>query len=183
MTNFELATFAGGCFWCMEAVFQRLKGVTKVVSGYTGGTLENPTYQQVCSGETGHAEAVQITFDPTVISFEVLLDIFWHLHDPTELNRQGNDVGTQYRSAIFYQTEAQKNSAEKSKNENEKKGSHKEKFVTEIVPLTIFYEAESYHKDYYNKNSSQSYCRFVIDPKISKLMQEYKKEIKDEYKN
>lgn len=177
----EIATLAGGCFWCMEAVFQRLKGVESVVSGYTGGHVENPTYEQVSTGATGDAEAIQITFDPSIISFETILEIFWHFHDPTQLNRQGNDVGTQYRSAIFYHTEKQKEIAEKSKSNAEKKGAYPSKFVTEIVPFTKFYPAESYHQNYYNQNNNQPYCNYVIDPKIHKLLQEYKKDVKEEY--
>ncbi len=179
MSEYKVATLAGGCFWCTEAVFQRLKGVGKVVSGYTGGTVENPTYQQVCDGTTGHAEAVQITFDPAVIPYERLLDVFWRLHDPTTLNRQGADVGTQYRSAIFYHDEEQKKLAESSKEEADKAGIYPSRIVTEIVPFTKFYEAEGYHQNFYNENSDYPYCRIVIDPKIQKLMKDYKKELKE----
>ena len=168
-----IATFAGGCFWCTEALFRRLKGVISVTPGYAGGTVESPSYEQVCSGTTGHAEATQIEFDPAIIPFEKLLDIFWHTHNPTTLNQQGNDVGTQYRSVIFYHSPEQKEIAEKSKEPG---------FVTEIVPFANFYEAESYHKNYYDKNKDSSYCSFVIDPKIQKLLKDYNKEIKDEYK-
>ncbi len=175
----EIATLAGGCFWCTEAVFQRLKGVEKVESGYSGGDVENPTYEQVCSGNTGHAEAIQIAFDPSVISFEKLLEVFWHLHDPTTLNRQGADEGTQYRSAIFYHDEAQKEIAEKSLKDAESSGMYKDKFVTEIVPFKNFYKAESYHKDYYNRNNTQGYCTYVIDPKITKLYKEFPQEVKE----
>lgn len=167
----ETATLAGGCFWCTEAIFKRLKGVHDVISGYSGGTVENPTYEQVCSGSTGHAEAVQIEFDPTIISFEKLLTIFFHLHDPTTLNRQGSDVGTQYRSVIFYHNEEQKGIAEKLKADIT--GA-----VTEIAPFTNFYPAEDYHRDYYAKNSDQPYCQFVIDPKIQKLMKEFASDVK-----
>ncbi len=177
--NTEIATFAGGCFWCMEAVFQRLKGVISVESGYTGGVVPNPTYDQVCTGKTGHAEALQIVFNPSVISYEVLLDIFFHLHDPTQLNRQGNDVGTQYRSAIFYHTDRQRQSAEKVKSRIDAEKIYTTLCVTQIVPASTFYKAESYHEDYYNKNSYQPYCQYVIDPKVNKLMAEYGKLVKD----
>lgn len=168
----ETATLAGGCFWCTEAIFQRLKGVTSVMPGYAGGTVANPTYEQVCSGQTGHAEAIQITFDAKLISFEQLLDVFFHLHDPTSLNRQGNDVGSQYRSAIFYHDDNQKRIAQKLKNEI--KGA-----VTELVPFTNFYEAENYHQNYFNKNSFAPYCQAVIDPKIRKLFNEYKEIVRE----
>jgi peptide-methionine (S)-S-oxide reductase len=167
----ETATLAGGCFWCTEAIFKRLKGVESVMPGYTGGTVPNPTYDQVCTGTTGHAESAQIVFNPTVISYEKLLTIFFHLHDPTTLNQQGNDVGTQYRSAIFYHDESQKILAEKLKKEIP--GA-----VTEIVPYTVFYPAENYHRDYYTKNSSAPYCMFVIDPKIQKLLKEFSQDVK-----
>lgn len=173
----ETTTLAGGCFWCTEAVFKRLKGVGKVTPGYTGGTTQNPGYEDVCSGETGHAEAIQIEYDPQIINFEKLLEVFWKLHDPTTLNRQGNDVGTQYRSAIFYHNEAQRQQAEESKQNHQKEFS--DPIVTEIVPLTKFYSAEAYHDDYYDKNrDSNSYCRIVIDPKIQKLYKEFKAEVK-----
>ena len=179
MSEHEVATVAGGCFWCTEAVFQRLKGVVKVVPGYTGGAKENPSYQQVSSGTTGHAEAVQITFEPSIISFEKLLEVFWRLHDPTTLNRQGADVGTQYRSAIFYHTEEQKRIAQASKEEADKAGFYPRPIVTEIAPCTKFYEAESYHENFYNENPDYPYCRIVIDPKIQKLMKDYKEELKE----
>lgn len=182
-TNKALATFAGGCFWCTEAIFKRLKGVTSVLPGYSGGTVVNPTYEQVCTGQTGHAEAIQIEFDPPQIPYERLLDIFWHTHNPTTLNRQGNDVGTQYRSAIFYHDEQQKEIAEKSREELEKEHVYKDPVVTEIVPFDNFYVAESYHKDYYDKNRDQGYCNFVIDPKIHKLLKDYSKDVKEEYKS
>ena len=149
--------------------------------GYTGGTANNPPYEQVCTGKTGYAEAIQIKFDPRIITFEKILDIFWHTHDPTTLNRQGNDVGTQYRSAIFYHDENQKNIAEKSKNELEEEGVFKDPIVTEITPLSNFYAAENYHKNYYENNRTAPYCNFVIDPKIHKLLLKYGNEIKQEY--
>ena len=178
----EIATLAGGCFWCTEAIFKRLRGVESVLPGYTGGTKENPTYQEVCTGNTGHAEATQIEFDPTVIPFEKILDIFWHTHNPTTLNQQGNDIGTQYRSSIFYHDEKQKEIAEKSKIEVENEKLYKDPIVTTIVPFTKFYPAENYHKDYYDRNQTAAYCNFVIDPKIHKLLEEYRKDIKEEYK-
>ncbi len=179
----QIATFAGGCFWCMEAVFQRLKGVAKVVSGYTGGTKENPTYEEVSAGTSGHAEAVQIIFDPKVVSYEQLLQVFWHLHDPTTLNQQGNDMGTQYRSVIFYHDPLQKKTAEASMNKAESSKMYPGKFVTEIKPFTKFYKAENYHQDYFNKNSYQPYCQYVIDPKITKLYKEFKELTKDKIAN
>ena len=180
MAQLETATFAGGCFWCTEAIFNRLRGVTSVVPGYAASKVENPSYEAVCTGRTGAAEAVQITYDPAIISYETLLEIFWHTHDPTTLNRQGNDIGTQYRSAIFYENERQKEEAEASKKALEQSGAYKKPVVTEIVPFTNFYPAENYHKDYYDRNRSQPYCMFVIDPKVQKLLKEYRKELKDE---
>ena len=178
----ETATIAGGCFWCTEAIFQRLKGISSVMPGYTGGRVENPTYQQICTGNTGHAETTQIEFDPSVIPFEKILDVFWHTHNPTTLNQQGDDIGTQYRSSIFYHDEKQKETAEKSKEEAEKSGLYKDPIVTTIVPFTKFYPAENYHKDYYDRNQSAAYCNIVIDPKIHKLMEDYRKDIKEEYR-
>jgi peptide-methionine (S)-S-oxide reductase len=180
MSQFDTATLAGGCFWCTEAIFNRLKGVTSVVPGYAASQVENPSYEEVCTGRTGAAEAIQITYDPSIITYDTLLEIFWHTHDPTTLNRQGNDVGTQYRSAIFYQNDEQKRSALASKEALEKSGAYKKPVVTEIVPFTNFYLAEDYHKDYYDRNRSQGYCMFVIDPKVKKLLNEYKKVVKDE---
>ncbi len=179
--NTEKATLAGGCFWCIEAVFKRLKGVTSVVSGYTASQVENPSYQEVCSGRTGAAEAIQITYDPSVIPYDTLLEIFWHLHDPTTLNRQGNDVGTQYRSAVFYHNDEQKHIALGSKEALEKSGTYKNPVVTEIAPFTNFYLSEDYHRDYYDENRSVPYCTFVIDPKVQKLLKEYSHQVKDEY--
>lgn len=173
------ATLGAGCFWCVEAVFQDLRGVERVVSGYAGGSVMNPTYQQVCSGNTGHAEVVQITFDPEAISFEDLLYVFWRTHDPTTLNRQGADVGTQYRSVILYHDEQQKAIAEKSKQETDASGLWPDPIVTEISPLRDFYEAETYHQDYYRQNPNQGYCRLVIDPKVRKFRKEFQHQLKD----
>src|SRR6476661_568500 len=179
--NVETATLANGCFWCSEAVFQRLKGVKSILPGYAGGTIKNPSYEQVCTGKTGHTESIQIKFDPNVISFEKILDIFWHTHDPTTLNRQGNDVGTQYRSAVFYHDENQKKIAEDSKKDLSDKGIYKDPIVTEITPFTNFYVAENYHKNYYQNHSSEPYCSFVINPKIDKLFERYGNQIKEGY--
>ncbi len=163
----EKATFGGGCFWCIEAVFSRYDGVLSAISGYAGGSVANPTYKQVCTGSTGHAEVVQIEFDPAVITYEQMLDIFWQAHDPTTLNRQGNDAGTQYRSIILYHDEKQKAIAEKSRAAIAKDFS--DPIVTELKPLTTFYRAEESHQDYYDNNKSAPYCRFVISPKLEKL--------------
>jgi peptide-methionine (S)-S-oxide reductase len=176
----ETATLGAGCFWCVEAVFQNLKGVDQVVSGYAGGTFAYPTYEQVCRGTTGHVEVVHITFDPETISFAEILDVFWRTHDPTTLNRQGHDVGTQYRSVIFYHDEEQKTAAEKSKNEAEASGVWSAPIVTEIVPFTNFYKAGDNHQNYYRTNPDQPYCQVVIDPKISKLRKEFQAKLKDE---
>ena len=177
----ETATLANGCFWCSEAIFKRLKGVKSATPGYAGGTIKNPSYDQVCNGTTGHAESIQIVFDPSVIDFDKILNIFWHTHNPTTLNRQGNDVGTQYRSAIFYHNEKQREIAEKSKKDLEKERIYKDSIVTEITPFKNFYTAENYHKDYYDKNKQAAYCNFVIDPKIHKLLKEYENDIKTEF--
>ncbi len=163
------AVFGAGCFWCVEAVFQHLDGVQSVVPGYAGGKTENPTYELVCSGTTGHAEVAKITFDPDVISYKQLLNMFWRSHDPTTLNRQGNDVGTQYRSVIYYLDDEQKNSAEKSKLAVEGSNLLAAPIVTEIEQLTKFYPAEDYHHNYYKLNPNQSYCRLIIEPKLKKL--------------
>ncbi|HEY6838361.1 MAG TPA: peptide-methionine (S)-S-oxide reductase MsrA [Geobacteraceae bacterium] len=176
----ETATLAGGCFWCTEAVFARLKGVVKVVPGYTGGSVPNPTYREVCDGETGHAEAVEITFDPDVISFAEILDVFWHIHNPTTLNRQGADVGEQYRSAIFYHDEDQRAVASASKRQAEEARLWPDPIVTEIVPSGAFYPAEGYHQDYYRRNRLQGYCMIVIDPKLEKLRKEFGHRLKEE---
>jgi peptide-methionine (S)-S-oxide reductase len=168
----ELATLGGGCFWCTEAIFQMLPGVKSVTSGYAGGTKENPTYKEVCRGDTGHAEVIQIEYDPKVVSYEKVLETFWEAHDPTTLNRQGADSGTQYRSIILYGSEAQKAAAEKSKAEAQKHFS--QPIVTEIVPLTKFYKGEDYHQDYYRANPKQPYCRAVIQPKVEKFEKKLK---------
>ena len=163
----ERATFGGGCFWCMEAVFERLPGVKSVTSGYAGGRIANPTYEQVCTGATGHAEVTQIEFDPEKVSYEKLLEVFWQAHDPTTLNRQGADEGTQYRSVILYHDDTQKMTAEKSKAAAQKNFKHP--IVTEIAPFAKFYPAEGYHQEYYDNHSNEGYCRVVIAPKLEKL--------------
>jgi peptide-methionine (S)-S-oxide reductase len=170
----ETATFGEGCFWCCEAVFQRLKGVKSVVSGYSGGNVEKPTYEQVCTGRTGHAEVIQITYDSSEIKFEDLLKVFWQTHDPTTLNRQGHDSGTQYRSAIFYHNEEQHRIAEAYKKQLDKSGTFKSPIVTELKPIKNFFPAEKYHQDYFNLNGSQQYCQFVIRPKIEKFNKDFK---------
>ena len=168
-TNIEFATFGTGCFWCTEAIFQRLEGVVKVRSGYSGGHVVNPTYEAVCNKTTGHAECLDIEYDPSKITFDELLEVFWKSHDPTTLNRQGNDVGPQYRSVIFYHNEEQKQKAEKYKAELERSGVFENPVVTEISPFTVFYPAENYHQDYFNNNGSQPYCTYVIRPKVDKF--------------
>jgi len=170
----ELATFGGGCFWCMEAEYQKVPGVVHITSGFAGGHTENPTYKEVCLGDTGHAEVTQIQFDPQKVSYEKLLNYFWDAHDPTTLNRQGADTGTQYRSIILYSSDAQKAVAEKSKAEAQSR--FKSPIVTEIVPLQKFYKAEDYHQNYYNDNPSEGYCTFVIKPKVEKFEKMLKKE-------
>ncbi len=177
----EIATFGAGCFWCTEAVFQRLKGVEKVESGYAGGQTKNPTYREICTGTTGHAEVAQITFDPSVISYEELLYVFWRTHDPTTLNQQGADKGTQYRSVVFYHSPEQKQAAQKIKQETEAAKVWSKGIVTEISPMPTFYKAEDYHQNYYNQNSKQGYCVYVIDPKITKLYKEFSDKLKPEY--
>lgn len=165
----DMVILGGGCFWCTEAVFQRLEGVIQVISGYAGGLVENPSYREICTGKTGHAEVIQVYFDPGKISLESLLEIFWATHDPTTLNRQGADVGPQYRSAIFYWNEGQKEVATKMKSELDQSGIFDSRIVTEITPFTNFYPAENYHQDYYNQNGMQPYCQFVVRPKVEKL--------------
>lgn len=178
-TNLETATLAGGCFWCIETIFDELKGVEKVVSGYSGGTTKNPSYEQVSSGNTGHAEVVQITFDPSVISYEKLLEIFFHIHNPTTLNRQGADVGSQYRSAIYYNNDHQKKTAEEVIKKIGSSGLWDEQIITEVTKFYEFYSAEDYHQDYYNNNKEKSYCSLVIAPKVRKFYKDYKDLIKD----
>lgn len=174
----DTATFGGGCFWCTEAIYQRLDGVYTVVSGYAGGKTANPTYEEVCSGTTGHAECIQITFDPTKVSYDEVLKVFWKTHDPTTLNRQGNDVGTQYRSVVFYHNDKQKQTAEKYKVELDKSGAYDKPIVTEITALTKFYPAEKYHQNYFNTNPNQGYCAFVVRPKVEKFEAVFKDKLK-----
>jgi peptide-methionine (S)-S-oxide reductase len=176
----EFATFGAGCFWCVEAVFQELEGVEKVVSGYSGGHVENPTYQQVCTTNTGHAEVCQIQYDPGKIGFEQLLEVFWKTHDPTTRNRQGNDVGPQYRSVIFYHDPAQKRLAESYKEKLAAAGIWSKPIVTEIVPFTKFWPAEDYHQNYYSNNPTQGYCAFVITPKLDKFRKVFREQLKEE---
>lgn len=176
------ATLGGGCFWCTEAVFLRLKGIVSVKSGYTGGKIPNPTYKAICTGLTGHAEVIQVEFDPKVISFDQLLDVFFHTHDPTTLNRQGADVGTQYRSAVFYHDETQKEAAKKMIETLNASGDFDSPIVTSLEKLTTFYPAEDYHQDYFNENPSNPYCQAVVGPKVSKFQKRYKALLKDEEK-
>jgi len=177
--NTDTATFANGCFWCTEAIFQEVKGVEKVMSGYTDGHTKNPTYKEVCTGETGHAECLQIIYNPAIISFDELLEIFWKTHDPTTLNRQGNDVGTQYRSGIYYHNAEQKEKAEHYKIELDKSGAYNNPIVTEIKPFTVFYPAEDYHQEYFNNNENQNpYCSIVIRPKVDKFRKVFKDKLK-----
>ncbi len=173
-----IATFGNGCFWCTEAIFQQLKGVSGVLPGYTGGKVKNPTYKEVCTGTTGHAEAIQITYDPEVISYRELLDVFFYTHDPTTLNRQGNDIGTQYRSAIFYHDDEQKREAMKIVSELTAEKVYEDPIVTEVTAFDVFYVAEDYHKNYYNNNKNQGYCRAVINPKLDKFVKKYSNKIK-----
>lgn len=174
----DTATFGSGCFWCTEAIFERVNGVLDVVSGYSGGHVDNPTYEEVCNGTTGHAECTQITFNPDIISYDELLEIFWKTHDPTTFNRQGNDVGTQYRSVIFFHNEEQKQKAEYYKQKLGDEKIWKDPIVTEISPSTKFYKAEKYHQDYYENNPYQGYCAFVITPKIEKFEKVFKDKLK-----
>lgn len=177
-TGRETATFAGGCFWCTEAIFTELKGVDKVVSGYSGGQVVNPSYRQVCGGDTGHAEAINITFDPSAVSYEDLLRIFFTTHDPTTLNRQGGDSGTQYRSAVFYHGDVQKLAAEEVIKEIEGERIWPGTIVTEVTPFINFYPAEDYHQDYYSQNPNQGYCQVVIAPKVAKFRAKYRENLK-----
>ena len=179
----EKATFGAGCFWCVEAIFERVKGVAEVQSGYSGGHIKNPSYKEVCNGTTGHAEVCQLSYDPNVISFIELLEIFWQTHDPTTLNRQGNDVGTQYRSAIFYHNSEQKRLAEEMKKRLNNEHIWADPIVTEVVAFEKFYPAEDYHEDYYTKNPNQSYCRVVITPKVKKFEKSFDEYLKKEKVN
>ncbi|MDT0649480.1 peptide-methionine (S)-S-oxide reductase MsrA [Autumnicola edwardsiae] len=176
--DLDTATLAGGCFWCTEAVFQRLDGVEKVVSGFTGGAIKNPAYREIITGRTGHAEAIEITFNPEIISFEELLLVFFATHNPTTLNRQQNDVGTQYRSAIFYNSEAQKETAEKVIANLEKEAVFEDPIVTEVTEASPFYVAEQEHQDFYNQHRQQPYCQYIIDPKITKLKEHFSEKLK-----
>ena len=178
MKVLELATFGNGCFWCTEAIFEQLKGVSKVESGYAGGKVKNPTYKEVCTGNTGHAEVIQLTYDPKVINYREILDVFFNTHDPTTLNRQGADVGTQYRSVIFYHNDSQKEEAENMIAALEKEKVFDSKIVTEVTAINNYYVAESYHQDYYNNNKNQGYCRMVINPKLEKFTKKYKGKLK-----
>ncbi len=176
--NTEKITFGNGCFWCTEAIFQQVKGVVKSTSGYSGGHVENPTYEQVCEKNTGHAEVIQIEFNPAEVTVDELLEVFWQTHDPTTLNRQGNDVGPQYRSVVFYHTEQQKERAEFYKKKLDASGAFDNPIVTTIEPFTKFYVAENYHQDYYNRNGNQPYCYFVIRPKMEKFEKAFKDKMK-----
>ena len=177
--SMDTATFGAGCFWCVEAQFQILDGVNSVSSGFTGGTVKNPAYREVCNGTTGHAEVCQIAYDPTKISYDELLAAFWQSHDPTQLNRQGNDIGTKYRSVIYYHNEEQKRLAEKYKKELNTSGAFEKPIVTEISAIGPFYKAEDYHQNYFNQNGSESYCQFVIQPKVEKFKKVFKNKLKD----
>lgn len=177
-TKYDTATFGAGCFWCVEAIFAELRGVESVLSGYTGGSKENPTYAEICTGETGHAEVAQITYDPSVTSYKELLEVFWQVHDPTSLNKQGADVGTQYRSAIFYRNQKQKDEAEFYLNRLNEEKVYDKPIVTQIEPMGVFYKAEDYHQNYYNDNSNQTYCVYVIKPKIEKFRKVFKDKLK-----
>ncbi len=174
----QVATFGAGCFWCTEAVFLSVKGVEKVESGYSGGKIKNPSYREICTGTTGHAEVTQITFNPKIISFEELLEVFWNTHDPTTLNRQGADEGTQYRSVVFFHNEAQKKTAEDYKKQLEASKIYKNSIVTEISPLINFYKAEDYHQNYYALNPNQGYCQYVIRPKVDKFKKQFAGKLK-----
>jgi peptide-methionine (S)-S-oxide reductase len=175
----KVATLGGGCFWCLEAVYKQLNGVCQVESGYTGGSVANPTYKQVCSGTTGHAEVVQVTFDASVISFREILEVFFTIHDPTTLNRQGGDVGTQYRSAIFYHSDEQNATAQQLIQELEAAGTWDSRVVTEVTPFSVFYRAEDYHQEYYRHNQNQPYCQVVITPKLAKFRKKYLAQLKE----
>ena len=174
----DTATFGAGCFWCVEAQFQLLDGVLSVTSGFSGGTVKNPSYKEVCTGATGHAEVCNVVYDPTKITFDKLLEAFWQTHDPTQLNRQGNDVGTQYRSVVFYHNEHQRELAEKYKKELNASGAWDKPIVTEISPFTVFYKAEDYHQNYFNENGQEPYCHYVIQPKVEKFKKVFKANLK-----
>ena len=174
----EVATLAGGCFWCLDAVYRQLRGVERVESGYAGGSARNPNYREVCTGRTGNAEVVQITYDPDVISYRELLEVFFTIHDPTTLNQQGADIGTQYRSAVFYHTSEQEATARAVMRELEAEGVWQAPIVTEVTPFTEFFPAEEYHQDYYERNPSQAYCRIVIEPKVAKMRSRYLEKLK-----
>ncbi len=178
IATMDTATFGAGCFWCVEAQFQMLEGVHSVSSGFSGGTIKNPAYREVCNGTTGHAEVCQITYDSSKISFDELLAAFWQSHDPTQLNRQGNDIGTQYRSVIYYHNEEQKRLAEKYKKDLNESGAFQKPIVTEISPIGPFYKAEDYHQNYFNQNGSESYCQFVIQPKVEKFKKVFNDKLK-----
>lgn len=177
-STLQTATLGGGCYWCLEAVFQRLEGVESVTSGFSGGQVENPTYKEVCTGKTGHAEVIQIKYDSSKVSFEDILKVFFTMHDPTTLNRQGNDVGTQYRSVIFYHNKDQKDIAEQIISALNESGAYDAKIVTEVTPFDTFYKAEDYHQNYYNDNKYQPYCAYVIQPKIEKFEKVFKDRLK-----
>lgn len=178
-TTLEKATFGAGCFWCVEAMFQNIKGVTSVVSGYAGGKVKNPTYKEVCTGNTGHAEVIQVTYDPNIVKYETLLEAFWLSHDPTQLNRQGGDVGTQYRSVIFYHNATQEMLAKEYKKRLNDEDAYGAPVVTEISPLTQFYTAEDYHQDYYSNNPENSYCSMVVGPKLEKFRKAFKQKVEN----
>jgi peptide-methionine (S)-S-oxide reductase len=179
-SDLETATFGSGCFWCTEAVFQQLKGVQTVISGYCGGSVANPTYKDICSGMTGHAEVIQVTFDPKIVSYQELLEVFWRTHDPTTLNRQGNDVGTQYRSVIFHHSDTQRQLAERYRQKIDAAHVFSKPLVTEIAPFTTFYAAEDYHQNYYTNHTQQPYCRSIIGPKLDKLRKVFQDKLKTE---
>lgn len=181
-SKIDTATFGAGCFWCVEAVFQRMNGVVGVASGYSGGAIKNPSYKEICTGRTGHAEVVQVYFNSEVVTFKELLEVFWVAHDPTTLNRQGNDVGTQYRSVIYYHSEEQQHLAELYKKKLNDEKAFDNPVVTEISPFTIFYKAEDYHQNYFNENGSQPYCSFVVAPKVDKFKKVFADKVKPEYK-
>ena len=177
-SKFDTATFGAGCFWCVEAQFQMLDGVESVTSGFSGGTVKNPSYKEVCNGNTGHAEVCQVVYDTSKLSYADMLQAFWKSHNPTELNRQGNDVGTQYRSVIFYHNEEQKHLAEEYKKKLNESGAYDKPVVTEISPFTVFYKAEDYHQNYFNENGDVPYCRFVVQPKVEKFREVFKDKLK-----